>query len=170
MGLNLGLPAIPKFDQSLLPWLRMLVVRLDSAFQNVDKIDPSTYSPVWTQNGAVTYSTVTIDTRYTRDGVYAEGDILLVCTASAAVGNNIMQITTPVAPISSVGQCVGSGYWYGAAPNLRYPFYVVLIGGVFQFIDVNPGIGVLMGQTGSARNAAVAVGDSINFNYRYRVS
>ncbi len=32
MGLNLGLPAIPRFDQSLLPWLKLLVVRLDSAF------------------------------------------------------------------------------------------------------------------------------------------
>lgn len=170
MGINLNVPPIPRFDQSMLPWLRLLVARLETAFQNVDAIEPSTYSPTWTQNGAITYSTTIINTRYTRDGSYVQGDILLSCTASAAVGNNVVQVTTPVVPSSSAGQCVGSGYWYAAGPNLRYPFQVVLVGGNFQFIDVNPGVGVLIGQTGSARNAAVAIGDSFNFNYRYRVA
>lgn len=45
MGINLGINPIPKFDSSLLPWLRQLVDRIQGGFNQVNKITVGTTAP-----------------------------------------------------------------------------------------------------------------------------
>lgn len=127
-----------------------------------------TYTPSWTQTGAVA-KTVSPVTEWFREGKKISGSIYMTATGGATVANSAQNVTTPYTAAVAGYQEVGVGHFFDASAGLNYPFTVALATtGTFQFITTGAPSNVLLGQTGSDNNAAVAVGDAITFNFEYR--
>lgn len=170
MAINLGLPPIPRFDQSLLPWLRLLVARLDAAFAQFDKRDATAYSPTLSQPGNVTYNTTTSYAWYRIDGQFVSVESVLFVTG-AGTANNAISFSLPFPAITAIGQVGGAvGYWYDAsAGTIHYFVAQVATTTTVQFGPVNVVTLPFLGAAGSPNAAALANGDKIAISLRYMI-
>lgn len=135
-------------------------------FKKVGSYDELTWSPVISQPGAlgrtVTYA------NYQYEGAWITGELLLTLTG-AGTANTKITITPPLNAESNLSQACGYGYIYDASSNTRVPVIVFYAANNFEMLDATQGtVGLSIGQTGTAFAVALANGDAVTFNFRYR--
>ena len=153
----------------MLPWLNQLVARLTAAFKQVAGQEPEDWlGPYGLVQGGAIASTASY-AEYQISGGWCSVEAVLVA-GGAGVGNNPIRLGVPVSPAYIAGQTVGDGYLYDASVGVRYPFQVIATAAnQFSFIEgPNPGVGVLIGQTGSSFNLALANTDTFVLHLHYR--
>lgn len=153
----------------MLPWLNQLVARLTAAFKQVAGQEPESWlGPYGLVQGGAIASTASY-AEYQISGGWCSVEAVLIA-GGAGVGNNAIRLGLPVAAAHAAGQTIGDGYIFDASGNVRYPFQVVATAvNQASFIDgPNPGVGVLIGQTGSSFNLALANPDTFVLHLHYR--
>jgi hypothetical protein len=127
----------------------------------------TSYTPTLTQSATVT-KTVSY-AKYEKIGRQVTVIVQLAITGSGTA-NNPVQVGLPFT--AGTAAFYGSGYITDTSAVTNYPMIAVPASTTaVQFIDSTAGTGgVLMGQTGAAFSAALAVGDGVNFGVTYEAA
>lgn len=134
----------------------------------VGSYESRTWTPIISQPGATGRNVLQADYQFDGDFVVGEVTLQIIGTGTA---NNPIVVTAPVAALHFHGQTVGVGHVYDAGTNTRYPGHVVMPSTTtLALLDsAVSGLGLLyLGNTGTSYNQAIANGDAVFMNFKYR--
>ncbi len=142
-----------------------LEVYYSSRFWVVASFDEQTWSPVVTQSVTVTRVVAAADFQY--QGAWIMGEFLLNFNG-AGTANNAIHISTPE-PIQSVaGTVCGLGRFFDSSAGVVFRVQAVVNAGKMYLESTTADTGAFFGADAAVFNGAVASGDTLSLQFRYK--